>query len=429
MQIPTAYRARQEEKVWDQELGQWIDVDLVALEHEVAGYKLDDDSPAAGSSGGPSAPVVETEYYELLGVSPGATPAEVKKAYYKEARKVHPDKNPDDEGAKDKFQELQQVYQVLADPDSRKKYDKEGKAGVTAEKNVQMDAKAFFGLLFGSEKFVKWTGELKMAMQMDHFSKTVMSQDAEEPEDMDRGSEIVRKQQTAREVFCAVNLRDKVERMVYGRNLAGFEEQMRLEAHELAGAQYGPELLAVLGERYQLRAEIYLANELAGRFSMKKRWASMNNNWAMARHGVDFYSSAALSVYRLSGVRSAQKSAMKKAVKAAEQDPSVDVEAEQSRAMEAAFDSALPTWMKTAWYWVVRDIDTTVKNVSRKFLQDKSVPWQIRIRRAHALERLGQIFSEEAKAAAAAGPGEQTVTPEEVKAKIQEALMGSMRES
>lgn len=425
MQAPTAYRARYEEQVWDQELGVWVDVNLVELEHEVSGYKLEEDE--SSSSAGAPAQVLETEYYDALGVSPGATPAEIKKAYYKEARKVHPDKNPGDEKAKGQFQELQQIYQVLADPESRKKYDKEGKAGVQAEKNVQMDAKAFFGLLFGSERFRKWTGELKMAMQMDHFAKNAMTSE-ESPELMEKQASVEKKQQIAREVSCAVHLREKTERLVYGRDTAGFEEQMRLEAHELGGAQYGPELLSVLGERYQLRAEIYSANELSGRFSVKKRVASMNNNLAMARHGFDFYTSAACSVYRLGGVRSAQQRAIKRASKAAEQDPELDVEAEQAKAMEAAFDTALPTWMKTAWYFVVRDIDTTMKNVCRKFLQDKSVPWQIRIRRAEALRRLGQIFCEEAKTAAASAAHEPAVTPEEVKAKLQEALIGSMRE-
>eukprot|EP00405_Crypthecodinium_cohnii_P026616 CAMPEP_0206489588 /NCGR_PEP_ID=MMETSP0324_2-20121206/43365_1 /ASSEMBLY_ACC=CAM_ASM_000836 /TAXON_ID=2866 /ORGANISM="Crypthecodinium cohnii, Strain Seligo" /LENGTH=676 /DNA_ID=CAMNT_0053969367 /DNA_START=44 /DNA_END=2074 /DNA_ORIENTATION=- len=432
-QVPTAYRARQEEKVWDQETGSWIDVDLVDLEVEVEGMKLDDESPGAAASA--AVQVAETEYYDLLGVPTGASPAEIKKAYYKEARKVHPDKNPGDEQAKEKFQELQQVYQVLADPETRKKYDKEGKAGVQAEKNAQLDAKAFFSLLFGSEKFVKWTGELKMAMQMDHFAKSMQSADSEGDLTEEKQGELAKKQQLAREVSCAVNLREKTDRVVYGRDPEGFKEQMQMEAHELARAQYGPELLTVLGERYQLRAEIYLANELSGRFSMKKQLASMNNNWAMARHGLNFYTSAAHSVYRLNGVRRAQQTAIKNTQRSAAAssgdsppDPET-VEAEQAKAMEAAFDTALPTWMKTAWYWVVRDIDITIKSVCRKFLQDKSVPWQIRIRRAHALASLGQIFTEAAKEAVAAGvSAEQAMSPEEVKAKIQEALIGSMRE-
>ncbi|CAE7218389.1 Cpn2 [Symbiodinium sp. CCMP2592] len=78
---------------------------------------------------------------------------------------------------------------------------------------------------------------------------------------------------------------------------------------------------------------------------------------------------------------------------------------EQAQEVEAAMEDALPSFLQTAWAYVVRDIDKTVRDVGRKFLQDKSVPWQIRIRRAQALQRLGQVFVSEgalaAKAAAA----------------------------
>eukprot|EP00435_Cladocopium_sp_Y103_P026529 s851_g6.t1 len=91
---------------------------------------------------------------------PNASPSDIKKAYYKEARLCHPDKNPGDAEATTKFQKLSTIYQVLSDPELRKKYDRDGKDGVNdAQKNVQMDARAFFGLLFGSERFEPWTGE------------------------------------------------------------------------------------------------------------------------------------------------------------------------------------------------------------------------------------------------------------------------------
>lgn len=67
------------------------------------------------------------DYYKLLGITKSATDAEIKKAYRKMARKLHPDLNPDDKEAHAKFQQLNEANEVLSDAEKRKKYDKYGK--------------------------------------------------------------------------------------------------------------------------------------------------------------------------------------------------------------------------------------------------------------------------------------------------------------
>lgn len=66
------------------------------------------------------------DYYQTLGVSKGVSQDEIKKAYRKLARKYHPDVNPDDPKAEEKFKEINEAYQVLSDEDKRKKYNQFG---------------------------------------------------------------------------------------------------------------------------------------------------------------------------------------------------------------------------------------------------------------------------------------------------------------
>ena len=68
------------------------------------------------------------DYYDLLGVSREATAEEMKKAYRKQAVKYHPDKNPGDAAAEEKFKEISHAYEVLKDPQKRAAYDRYGHA-------------------------------------------------------------------------------------------------------------------------------------------------------------------------------------------------------------------------------------------------------------------------------------------------------------
>jgi len=78
--------------------------------------------------------MAKRDYYEVLEVSKNATTEEIKKAYRKKALQYHPDKNPDNKEAEEKFKEGNEAYEILSNPDKRAAYDRHGHAGVDGHK-------------------------------------------------------------------------------------------------------------------------------------------------------------------------------------------------------------------------------------------------------------------------------------------------------
>jgi DnaJ-related protein SCJ1 len=90
------------------------------------------------------------EYYDILGVSASASQAEIKKAYRKMSVQLHPDQNQDDPDANDKFAKLANAYEVLSDPEKRRKYDQHGEEGL---KQPGMDGfQDVWGQFFGQQQ-------------------------------------------------------------------------------------------------------------------------------------------------------------------------------------------------------------------------------------------------------------------------------------
>lgn len=107
------------------------------------------------------------DFYEILGVSRSASPEEIKKAYRKVAMQYHPDRNPGDKSAEDKFKEAAEAYEILNDPDKRSQYDRFGHNAFGAGRSAgggfgggmnMDDIFSQFGDIFGDEGFGSFFG-------------------------------------------------------------------------------------------------------------------------------------------------------------------------------------------------------------------------------------------------------------------------------
>lgn len=103
------------------------------------------------------------DYYEILGVSKSASADEIKKSYRKVAMQYHPDRNPGDKAAEEKFKEAAEAYEILSDPDKRAQYDRFGHAGVGGAGarggGMNMDdIFSQFGDIFGDDLFGSFFG-------------------------------------------------------------------------------------------------------------------------------------------------------------------------------------------------------------------------------------------------------------------------------
>ena len=106
------------------------------------------------------------DYYEVLGVDRTATGEEIKRAYRKLAVKFHPDKNPDDPHAEEKFKELGEAYDVLMDPDKRAAYDRFGHAAFAH--GVPVSAAAVF--MIRSKSSAKCSAAADLAAEFSRLS-------------------------------------------------------------------------------------------------------------------------------------------------------------------------------------------------------------------------------------------------------------------
>ena len=418
--------------VWDEKKREWyhykLDEDMTEVEQLELERKQKGEQTSLNGNSGPERPVKDRTYYDLLGVSTNATQGAIKKAYYVKARKCHPDKNPGDPTAANRFQELGHAYQVLANDQSRAAYDRDG-LSINDDKNQKLhmsdiDPYIFFAVMFGADSVKPYIGELwiankaemflkdsKMAqelatsMQQQHGGEGADATEGKSPESIHaQREERVRLMmeedeflQRRRKVTCAINIRKRIEYYVNGEE---DEEQFILscqaEAAKICQSAFGHVFCISIGKALELESTEFLGFSRSPWISfdghsaaLKKRAADLNHNYRVLNAGISAVRAGSTAMKH---VESIQKQAEEQASLSGGGVGTSPLDGTQAKETMKKLEDTLPTILELAWAINVRDITKTLKDVCNKLFTDASVDVDTSIKRAEAVRIIGREF-------------------------------------
>ncbi|CAL9734064.1 dnaJ-like protein 1 [Monosporozyma servazzii] len=343
--------------------------------------------------------VKETEYYDILGIEPTATPAEIKKAYRKKAMQTHPDKHPDDPDAQTKFQAVGEAYQVLSDPGLRSKYDQFGKEDAVPQAGFE-DATEYFTMIFGGDGFKDWIGEFslfkelsKATEEMDEQGNPLNNPESGDPTQnemiqhdgttnkpaktkmsREQREKLMEMEKARREDMLkqidelTIKLTDRITSYLIALkngHLKEFDLKFNQEIEELKLESFGMELLHLLSKVYKTKANDYLIAKKTLGFS--KIFTGTREN---ARTVKSAYNLLSTGLEAQKSMEEMQK------VNPEDLDDAERVKFESMMAGKA---------LGVMWAMSKFELERKLKEVCNKILQDKTVSSKDRKERAKAL--------------------------------------------
>lgn len=364
---------------------------------------------------------LETEFYEVLGISPQATSSEIKSAYRRLALKMHPDKNPDDPTAEDKFKTLARAYNTLSDPALRKKYNEFGKQQDIEEGFV--DPEAVFSTLFGGERFQDIIGTISLGQEM----KTALQKESEDEEIEGGESQLVSKTNppppnppTSSSTKAALTPEQKAKKAelaqkesaerarvrearvshlaeVLTKKLYLYTEQADKEVDEeivnsvkmiwtiekdmLADESFGPELLRTVGQVYNAKAKRYLSATASG------GWGGVGlvGGWIHSAK-----STAHVFSETVGAVRAAYDvKAVFDEIAKAEAEGGPGISEERKRELE---EEAARKGLRALFKGAKLEVESVIREVCDRILEDPKLSRQQARKRAVALDILGSVY-------------------------------------
>eukprot|EP00586_Coscinodiscus_wailesii_P023466 CAMPEP_0172519720 /NCGR_PEP_ID=MMETSP1066-20121228/291584_1 /TAXON_ID=671091 /ORGANISM="Coscinodiscus wailesii, Strain CCMP2513" /LENGTH=524 /DNA_ID=CAMNT_0013302355 /DNA_START=125 /DNA_END=1696 /DNA_ORIENTATION=- len=411
--VPKSITEPRKGKWWDENHGVWVETNLEteaglltnvpSNDEDILGDARKDAEHRSSVTSGAPTEVKEMYYYDILGVDSNAEPSVIKHQYYMMARKYHPDKvGKDDIEAANKFKDAAEAYQVLSDPSLRKKYNEEGREGLSADKTeaadgamqvdpallfaflltggslgdkteaadgaMQVDPALLFAFLFGSDQFKNYVGTLAVATAASVADSSKVS------------PTMSLKLQKRRCTRLAILLADRLKPWADEEyDLA--KTLWATEATELAKASYGHELVTLIGKVYSIAAVQFLGSLDAG-IGMPgiSKWATS--------HYTEMKRGHQKNVQQVNTIKATMEIAQAQA-HAQEALQTAETEEDKQKASKAIEEEIGAATLKLMWMTTTVDITTTLHETCQMVLYDKSVDKDVRKRRGHGLKALG----------------------------------------
>ena len=277
--------------------------------------------------------VIETEYYEILEIPINSTQQEIKHSYRKLALKYHPDRNNEQDKTDIKFKKIGEAYQILGVPELRDKYDKMGKEGINNTKI--MNSNQLYCFLFGNNKLKFFIGELYLSM--------ILALEKNKPQ------EFIKFKQKKREIILANNILEFLK--FYLQDDPKMKNIYNDKKNNLITNPFGQMIINLLGNLY-----IQIAQNFLGTFSKIFNRFKINQNSIVNKYKL------AISIIKIT-TNNTKKSSEK---------------------INNLVDIILSI--------TNIDIENTIRNVCFKILNDSSVSYKQRCKRAKGLLYIGTIF-------------------------------------